>query len=355
MSTATSSSSAAARSSARAGQEVVDRRPTRAGGRAERHRRAEADERPAGLHRGRGVHHVAADRPLGAGRVRADDRAGVGERGEALADVAARGDLGVGYERAEPQPAGARRCPRSSTTRWIATTLSGSVALPARHRRRGRCRPRRAGRRSASAAERSSTVVAVDVGWHGHAAARLPHPLRRHRQLCTRAPITFAIAFAIAPGGRHARRLADALRPLRARVRRVGLDPRDVDPRRVGRGHELVVGQVRVAVAAVLVELRALGQRLADPHHDAAVHLPVGADPVEDLPQSCAAATCSTRADAGLPVDPHAHGVRDQLRGVERLEPEPADAALGGRLRAPRAARPRPCRGTCRRRRARRS
>ena len=89
--------------------EVVDRNLPRAGVRLQRRRGAEADERAAGLHRGRGVHHVAADRPLRARGVGADDRAGVGERGEAGADVVARGDLAMAREGAEPQASVAER------------------------------------------------------------------------------------------------------------------------------------------------------------------------------------------------------------------------------------------------------
>ena len=131
---------------------------------------------------------------------------------------------------------------------------------------------------------------------------------------------------------RHARRLADALRALRPGVRGVGLDPGDVDLRRVGRGHELVVEQVRVQLPPLVVELRALRERLADPHHDAAVDLAVGADPVEDHAAVVRGGDLEHAHDAGLAVDLDPHRVRDQLRRVERLEAEPADAALGGRL-----------------------
>ena len=50
--------------------------------------------------------------------------------------------------------------------------------------------------------------------------------------------------------GRDTGRLADPLRAVGPGVRRFRLDPADVDLRGVGRGHELVVEQVRVALAA---------------------------------------------------------------------------------------------------------
>ena len=69
----------------------------------ERHRRSEADERATRLHRGRGVHEVAAERALRTGRVGPDDRTGIGDGGVAGADVGVGGDLGVACERAEPE------------------------------------------------------------------------------------------------------------------------------------------------------------------------------------------------------------------------------------------------------------
>ena len=197
-------------------------------GGAQGRRRAEADQRAAGLHRRRGVHDVAADRPLRARRVRADDRARVGERGEPLADRGVRRDLGVRDERAEAE---AVRRPSS-----IAAELGDAVdrdervraaaPCPGARRRRGRCRPRPGARRRRSAASASSTVVAVAKRRHAHCPAsqtrsgvigswrdaRPDHLRDRVRDRARR---------------RDARRLADALRALRPGVRRVGLDPVD--------------------------------------------------------------------------------------------------------------------------------
>ncbi|HEX2303456.1 MAG TPA: FAD binding domain-containing protein, partial [Gaiella sp.] len=80
--------------------------------------------------------------------------------------------------------------------------------------------------------------------------------------------------------GRHAGWLPDALRALGPRVRRVGLDPVDLDRGRVRRGDELVVEQVWVSLPAELVELGALRQGLSDAHHDASIDLPVRSNAV---------------------------------------------------------------------------
>ena len=89
--------------------------------------------------------------------------------------------------------------PRSPSSRWIETRLSGSGACPAAPRRRGRSplppgarlpRARRAPRRRWPP-KRTLTSFAL---------SRRPDPLGRHRQLLTRPSIAWAIAFAIAPG-----------------------------------------------------------------------------------------------------------------------------------------------------------
>ncbi len=116
-------------------------------------------------------------------------------------------------------------------------------------------------------------------------------------------------------------------------VRRVGLDPVDRDLRCVGGGDELVVEEVRVPLPPELVELRALGERLPDAHHDAAVDLAVGADAVQDPPAVVHRGDAKHPHDAGVAVDLDVRRVRDQLRRVERLEAEPSDAALGRRRR----------------------
>ncbi len=94
----------------------------------------------------------------------------------------------------------------------------------------------------------------------------------------TRVPITFAIAFATAPAvGTH----GGSPTPFEPFGPAFGVSvsiQSIVDLGRVRGGDELVVEQVRVALAPELVELRALGERLADAHHDAAVDLAVGAD-----------------------------------------------------------------------------
>ena len=72
-------------------------------------------------------------------------------------------------------------------------------------------------------------------------------------------------------------------------------------------------------------------ERLPDPHHDAAVDLAVGPGPVEDAPAVVHGGDPEHADDAGLAVDADVCRVRDQLRRVERLEPQTADASLGRR------------------------
>jgi hypothetical protein len=63
----------------------------------------EAEQRPAGLHRRRGVHQVAADRPKRSRGVRADDPARIGERRQPRTRDRMSSELGVRDERAELQ------------------------------------------------------------------------------------------------------------------------------------------------------------------------------------------------------------------------------------------------------------
>ena len=108
------------------------------------------------------------------------------------------------------------------------------------------------------------------------------------------------------------------------------LDQDDLDRRRVGHGLELVVEQVRVALAAVLAEERALEHRLPDAHHDAALDLALGADRVQD--RAASRAPRRPRSTRTTPVSrstlTRTAWVKNGRRG-ERLASEPADAAGG--------------------------
>jgi hypothetical protein len=66
--------------------------------------RVEAQERTAGVHRRRRVHHVAADRPLRPRRVRPDDRGRVGQRRVPGPDLLAPLEIAVRHQRPEPDP-----------------------------------------------------------------------------------------------------------------------------------------------------------------------------------------------------------------------------------------------------------
>ena len=259
--------------------------------------------------------------------------------------VGVRGDLGVRRERAED---GGR--PPSSSIAWSSASggsrraRRGAAPCPAARRRRGRCRPRPAARRRRAPRAprrgwwRSRTLVTP--------AAASQTRSGRHRQLADALADHLRDRVRDRARRRDARRLADALRALRAGVRRVRLDPVDLDLRRVGGGDELVVEEVRVPLPAEVVELRALGERLPDAHHDAAVDLAVGADAVQDPAAVVHRGDPQHAHDAGLAVDLDVRRVRDQLRRVERLEAEASDAALGRRGRRRREPRRRPSRGT---------
>src|SRR4029078_11285756 len=56
---------------------------------------------------------------------------------------------------------------------------------------------------------------------------------------------------------------------------------------------------------------------------------PVGADAVEALPGVVRRRDLEDADDAGLAVDLDVGRMRDQLRSMERLEPEPSDTPLG--------------------------
>ena len=207
----------------------------------------------------------------------------VGERREPLADERRRRRSPRGVtsapRRSPPPPTS---IPRSSSRRWIATMLSGSGALPWRapttrsvppatgagRRRRARRAPRRHVRCGDEALDAHALLPWIAAhtrsGVIGSCRTGADRPARSRSR--SRPAV-----------GTHGGS-PTPFEPFGPGVRRVRLDPGDVDLRRVGGGHELVVEQVRVALAAVLVELRALGERLADAHHDAAVDLPVGAD-----------------------------------------------------------------------------
>ncbi len=92
------------RSSARPLEQLIDAELPRAVGPAQRDRRPEAQQRPAGLHRRRRVHHVAPDRSKCACRVRTDDRA-TRRRGRSTGcgTVVVDRELGMADERAEFQ------------------------------------------------------------------------------------------------------------------------------------------------------------------------------------------------------------------------------------------------------------
>ena len=271
---------------------------------------------------------------------------------------ALRGDLAMARERAETQASVAERLDavelgdavdRDDAVRERRLARSG-------RRRRGRCRRRPGGRRLRARRARRRPMVAGAEG-----AARSLPPASQTRSgvigsWCTRAPITLAIAFATAPAvGTH----GGSPTPFEpfgpAFGVSVSIQAMSIS-RRVGGGHELVVGQVRVALAPVGVELRSLGQRLADPHHDAAVDLAVGADLVEDRAAVVRRGDLEHADDAGAAVDPAPapHARSAAARGTTRARAA-RRSPRRGTPRARPAPRRRPCRGTCRRRPAPRS
>ena len=195
-------------------------------------------------------------------------------------------------------PSSSASTPCSSAMRWIATMLAGSVALP------DRAPDDEVGAacdRPGAGSDRGDGVLDRGRGGerlHAHDAG-LPDAFGCHRQRVHARPDHLRDRVRDRARGRHARWLADALRALRPGVRSVGLDPGDVDLRRVRRRHELVVGQVRVSVAALAVQLRAFRECLADAHHDAAVDLAVGADLVQDHPAVVRGGDLQHADDAG--------------------------------------------------------
>ena len=74
--------------------------------------------------------------------------------------------------------------------------------------------------------------------------------------------------------------------------------------------------------------MRALRERLPDPHDDAAVDLPVRSDPVDDRARVVRGGDLEDAHDARLAVDLDANRVREDLRLEERLHPEAAEASL---------------------------
>ncbi len=139
-------------------------------------------------------------------------------------------------------------------------------------------------------------------------------------------PMTRAIAFAMAP---DVGTLGGSPTPFEPFGPAFGVSTSIqwiVDLRAVRDGHQLVVEQVRVALAAVGVDLGALGECLAEAHHDPAVHLAVGADLVDDLARVVRRGEPQHAHDAGLAVDLHVRRVRDQLRREEGRQAEIADA-----------------------------
>ena len=86
-------------------------------------------------------------------------------------------------------------------------------------------------------------------------------------------------------------------------------------------------------MSAVVVELGSLGERLADPHHDTPVDLTVCTELVQDHSAVVCGGDLEHAHDPRAAVDLHARGMRDQLRRMERLEAEAADASLGGSFR----------------------
>ena len=200
--TATSSSSGSRVVSPGPVQRSLDQRPPAAPAGLQRRRRSEADERAARLHRGRGVHQVAADVPCARVACEPTIAQASASAVKRARTIVARGDLRVARERAErrpPSPAtrrrGARR--RGGSRRCC----PGASTCPSGRRRRGRCRRRPGGRR------RRGPRRLVDRGGCGERRRSLPASQTRSGvigSLCTRAPITFAIAFATAPAvGTH--------------------------------------------------------------------------------------------------------------------------------------------------------
>ena len=134
---------------ARPGPERLDRHAPRRAGRAQLDLGPEDDERRAGVHRRRAVHHVAAERADVARRGRPDERRAVGERAVALGQQRAGLDVGVATpaRRCARRRRRPRRCrPGRARGRWRRAP-PGAAPCPGARRRRGRCRRPRGARR----------------------------------------------------------------------------------------------------------------------------------------------------------------------------------------------------------------
>ena len=124
-----------------------------------------------------------------------------------------------------------------------------------------------------------------------------------------------------------------------------------VDGRRVGAGLQLVLQQRGVALARLVVVQRALGQRLADAHHHAALDLAERAGLVDDRARIVRRADLENPHDAGVAVEPDPHRVARELRGDERGHADVADATRAEPMEAPTGECPIRGRSTARRRR----
>ena len=136
-----------------------------------------------------------------------------------------------------------------------------------------------------------------------------------------------AMALAMAPGvGTHGGS-AMPLRPLGPPVGDGASTKSTLDRRHVGRGLELVVEEVRVALPAVLGEEHALAERLADPHRHPTVDLAGGPDRVDDRAGFVGRRDLQDADDAGVAIDLDPGGVGEERRRRERLATETTDAA----------------------------
>ena len=236
------------------GEELGDGHLARAARRTSVDRGAEAEERAARLHRRRGVHHVAADRALAHGS-RASRRSPTRPRAPVNRSrtTGCATMLRVRHERAEAQAAvpaavdAAQRVDpvdRDERSRQRRLALAGADdEIGAARDGPGAGGQRRDGLLDGRRGE-VSTLTSPPPGSR-------PRPAPASSAAAARAsPIDLRDRVRDRARRRDARGLADALRALRPGVRRVDLDPGDVDLRRVRGGHELVVEQVRVPLAA---------------------------------------------------------------------------------------------------------
>ena len=113
-------------------------------------------------------------------------------------------------------------------------------------------------------------------------------------------------------------RLADALRAERVeRRRRLGV--RGLERRELGRARERVLGERRRERVAVVVVDEVLPQRLRDPRCEAAVHLPVDEQRVEDAPAVVDRDVTQRHHHAGVGVDLDDGDVRAERERRARL------------------------------------